>query len=136
MEEPTRRLAESKGIGANVVFAGFREDVPRLLRTADLFVLSSFFEGLPIALLEAMALAKPVVVTSAGGIPEVVRDGREGFVVPPGEPVELAKRIIEILSDDVQRASFGAAAQARAADFDIRKAVATMESVYEEVTPE
>ncbi|MDQ3958042.1 MAG: glycosyltransferase [Actinomycetota bacterium] len=132
-EPEIRKLAADLGLADTVVFAGFREDVPRLARTFDLFVLSSIHEGLPIALLEAMALSVPVVVTRAGGIPEVVRDGVEGYLVQPRDPDALAQKIVAVLRDDELAGRLGAAGAKRADDFDIRKAVERMESVYEEL---
>ncbi|MEW6269381.1 MAG: glycosyltransferase [Thermodesulfobacteriota bacterium] len=87
------------GLGGTVRFLGQRRDVPDLMRRFDCFVLSSIIEGMPNALLEAMALGRPVVTTSAGGSAEVVVDGESGFVVPPGDPAALATAIERVLRD-------------------------------------
>lgn len=95
LEETTRRL----GLADTVRFLGQRRDVPDLMRTFDCFVLSSVIEGMPNALLEAMALGRPVVTTSAGGSAEVVIDGESGLVVPPADPDALANAIERVLRD-------------------------------------
>jgi glycosyltransferase involved in cell wall biosynthesis len=133
LEPQTRRLAGELGLEGTVVFAGFRTDAQRLAATFDLFTLSSTYEGLPIALIEAMALGRPAVVTGVGGTPEVVTDGAEGLVVPPRDPSALADGLLRLLGDAELRAGMGARARARAFDFDIRKAVRRMEQVYTEL---
>jgi glycosyltransferase involved in cell wall biosynthesis len=90
-------LAVELGIKDKVIFTGFREDAVSITAACDLFALSSLFEGLPVALLEAMALGKPPVVTAVGGIPEVVTDGVEGFLVEPRDCEALAQRILTLI---------------------------------------
>lgn len=131
--EDTRRRAADLGLGGSVVLTGFREDALELCSVLDVFTLASLNEGLSISLLEAMALGKPSAVTRVGGIPEVVRDGVEGFLVPPGNPSALADRIVALLHDDDLRARMGKAARERALTFDIRLAVRRMEAVYGEL---
>ena len=75
------------------MFAGYRTDAPRICCAFDVFALSSVHEGLSIALIEALAVGTPAVVTSAGGLLEVVRDGVDGFVVPTRDPPALAERV-------------------------------------------
>ena len=130
LEADTRRLAGDLGLDGSVTFAGFRTDARRLIAASDLFVLSSAYEGLPIALIEAMALARPAVVTRVGGTPEVVTDGVQGLLVPPRDPAALARGVLRLLADPGLRARMGAAAAVRARDFDILKAVHRMEQVY------
>jgi glycosyltransferase involved in cell wall biosynthesis len=130
LEAETRRLAAELGLQETVVFAGFRTDARRLAAAFDVFTLSSTYEGLPIALIEAMALGRPAVVTRVGGTPEVVSDGAHGLLVPPRDPAALAAGLLRLLGDPGLRASMGAAARSRALDFDIRKAVRRMEQVY------
>jgi glycosyltransferase involved in cell wall biosynthesis len=130
LEAETRRLAVELGLTGTVLFAGFREDARRLAAAFDVFTLSSTYEGLPIALVEAMALGRPAVVTDVGGTPEVVTDGADGLLVPPGDPAALADGLLRLLGDPELRARIGQAARARAAAFDIRTAVARMEQVY------
>lgn len=129
-EADVRQRVLDEGLEEAVVFAGYRTDAPRVAGAADVFVLPSIREGLPIALLEAMAQGVPPVITSAGGMPEVVRDGVDGLVVPPAQPVALADAIIALLDDRELRSRLGDSARERAAAFDIRAAVRRMEEVY------
>ena len=133
LEDQVRADAERLGLGETVVFAGFREDVPRVMAAFDVFTLASRHEGLAIALLEALALGKPVVVTSVGGLPEVVSDGKEGFLVPPGDVHRLADRLVALLTDPSLRERLGDAGRSRAAAFDITRSVVRGAEVYEEL---
>ena len=134
MEPKLRDQVRALGLEEMVIFAGFREDAIRLAGTFDVFALPSVHEGLAIALIEAMALGKPAVVTSVGGLPEVVEDGRQGFVVPPADPGALAHAIITVLQDRAIRVSFGEEARRRAEAFSIKSAVQRIEAVYEELS--
>jgi glycosyltransferase involved in cell wall biosynthesis len=87
------------GIADRVSFLGFRSDIPRLLANADLFVLPSLNEGLPLAVLEAMAAARPVIATAVGGTTEVVRHRETGLLVPPSDANALASAIDELFRD-------------------------------------
>jgi glycosyltransferase involved in cell wall biosynthesis len=133
LEDDARRLAEKLGVGKAVVFAGFRPDVPRLMQAFDIFALSSEWEGLPIALLEAMYCGKPAVVTGVGGIREAIENDKEGIVVPPNDPEALAQGMLRLIDDEELRNRLGERARSRAREFDIRKAVRHMEAVYEEL---
>ena len=93
------KLTADLGIQKNIVFTGFRKDVFDIIPIFDMFVLSSLYEGLSLALLEAMSIGKPAVAPHVGGIPEVIEDGLNGFLVPPKNPKALAERIIQILKD-------------------------------------
>jgi glycosyltransferase involved in cell wall biosynthesis len=99
-----------------VVLAGFRPDVLSLHKAFDVFVLSSVTEGLGTSLLDAMACGKPIVATSAGGIPEVVEDGVTGLLVPPRDHHALAQAIVRLLKDAGMRERLGAAGRARACE--------------------
>jgi glycosyltransferase involved in cell wall biosynthesis len=96
-----------------VRFLGNRPDVPRLLAASDLFVLPSLWEGLPMALLEGMAAGLPVVATDVAGSRQVVRDGRDGILVPPGDAAALASAMAAVLANDEERARLGRAARDR-----------------------
>lgn len=95
LEDEAQRL----GLAGTVRFLGQRRDVPELMRTFDCFMLSSVIEGMPNALLEAMALGRPAVTTSAGGSAEVVIDGESGLVVPPRDAEALANAVERVLRD-------------------------------------
>ena len=89
----------ARGLSANFVFTGHREDVADLLGVFDVFVLSSHTEGLPLVILEAMSHGIPVVATAVGGIPEILQDGVTGYLHPPGDAATLAARLLELLGD-------------------------------------
>lgn len=126
--------ASALGIENRVLFPGFRDDVPRVLSALDVFVLSSDSEGTPYVVVEAMAMGKPVVATKAGGVPEQVRTGTEGFLVDCGDDAGLASGISRLLSDDALRAEMGRRARARAErEFSQAKAVEQLQAVYREV---
>ncbi len=108
-----RQLAAVAGVGAMVHLMGQRPDAAALLRQFDVFVLPSRVEGLPVALLEAMALERPVVVTPVGGVPEVVEDGREGLHVPVGDPEAIALAVDRLLRAPEAAETFGRSAAAR-----------------------
>lgn len=101
--------ARALGLADRVHFAGFRQDLDRLLPAFSVFCLSSHMEGLGTSLLDAMAFGLPVVATLAGGIPEAVEDGRTGRLVAQRDAPALAAALAEVLCDERQRAAFGAA---------------------------
>jgi glycosyltransferase involved in cell wall biosynthesis len=92
-------LSKLLGISGRVVFLGARRDIPELLASMDVFVLSSDLEGLPVALLEAMAAGRPVVATASGGIPSVIKDGVTGLLVKTGDEEGLASGIESVLKN-------------------------------------
>lgn len=126
-----RREVDRLGLGDCVVFTGPRADAPRVASAFDVFVVPSYEEGLSIALIEAMSLGKASVVTRVGGLPEVIRDGEEGLIVPARDPEELARGILKLLIDEGLREQMGEAATRRAKKFHIQSAVRRMEEVYE-----
>lgn len=94
----------AKNLGDSFRFLGYRSDIPELLASFDVYVLPSLWEGLPLALLEALRLGKFIVCTDVGGNPEVVDDGVHGFLVPPAEPKPLAKKLVEAIKSPELRA--------------------------------
>jgi glycosyltransferase involved in cell wall biosynthesis len=92
-------LADELGVGEDVQFLGWRENVAEIVRAADVFVLPSLKEGLPLAMLEAMATGVPIVSTPVNGIPDVITDGRNGLLVPPEAPDALAAAILKLFAD-------------------------------------
>jgi glycosyltransferase involved in cell wall biosynthesis len=101
------------GLGGRFVLAGHRTDIDRFLPHLDVMAMSSHTEGLPVALLEAMAAGVPVVATAVGGIPEVVEEAASGYLVLPGDPAALADRLRRLLADAGERRAFGARGRAR-----------------------
>lgn len=130
LEGELRALAAELGVADRVLFAGSRDDVFEILPAFDVFTLSSRFEGLPISLLEAMATGVAPVVTAVGGIPEVVTDGVDGMLVPPGDPGALAAALAKVLDDDALRAGLAERAVDRARKFDLASAVRRTEEIY------
>jgi len=103
--------AEALGIRDRIHLLGYRDDVKDWLGAMDVFTMPSLSEGLPLSLLEAMAAGVPPVVTKVGGMPEVVRDGENGFIVPPGNVAALASRISFLLENAQLAAKMGVAAR-------------------------
>jgi glycosyltransferase involved in cell wall biosynthesis len=101
------RQASQLDIQRQVTFLGYQSDVKALLQQIDVFVLSSLREGLPLAVLEAMSMGKPVVATAVGGVPEVVTQGVTGLLVPPNAPDVLASALIKLLGDPVAARAMG-----------------------------
>jgi glycosyltransferase involved in cell wall biosynthesis len=98
----------------HVFLTGFRPDVLSVHKAFDIFVMSSVTEGLGTSLLDAMACGKPIVATTAGGMPEVVKNGTTGILVPPRDHEAMANAIVDLLSNHQKRSEMGAAGQARA----------------------
>lgn len=107
------RQVKELGLEKHVLLPGFRADVLQLMKSADVFVMSSVTEGLGSTVLDAMAMKLAVVGTYAGGIPEAVVDGHTGLLVPPAQARDLAAAIVQLLKDPARRERMGAAGQAR-----------------------
>ncbi|QDV39717.1 glycosyltransferase [Tautonia plasticadhaerens] len=110
IEREVRRL----DLGRNVLLLGLRRDVSRLLSGADLALLTSISEGIPLTLIEAMAAGLPVVSTDVGGVAEVVEPGRTGLLAPAGDPEAIADRVATLIGEDRQRAELGDLGRQRA----------------------
>lgn len=103
--------SERRNLRGTVTFAGLQQDVSPFLDAADLVVLPSFWEGLPLGAVEAGAMGKPMVATAVDGTPEVVKDGESGLLVPPGDSNALANGIISLLADAPKRKAMGSRAK-------------------------
>lgn len=115
-----REYAAAAGISERVHLLGHRGDVSNILAAADVFAMPSFWEGLPVAMQEAMFAGLPVVASNVSGIPEGLTAPDEGFLVPPGDVPELSAALGTLLTDPVLRRRLGAAGQARAvAEFTV-----------------
>lgn len=108
-----QELAKSLGLADRVTFAGFRDDVPRFLAESQIFCLCSHWEGLPLSILEAMAVGLPVVASDVGGVSEIVQEGVTGFLVKRGDIDGLADRLRLLLQDPQLRHRMGQAGRAR-----------------------
>ena len=125
------RLVQERSLGGRVVFLGERRDVPELLRAMDAFVLPSRSEGLPMALLEAMACGLPVVATRVGGIPEAVREGEGGLLCDPGDSGGLRDALCRLISDPPLRRRLGRGARvAFERRFSLQRMVEGYERLY------
>lgn len=128
--------AREQGCADSVQFLGTRRDVPQLLAAMDVFAFPSHFEGLPGAVVEAMAAGLPVVATPVDGTAELLEAYRTGLFVRPKAPAELAWALTRLLDDPELREALGTAAQREAeAAFDIDTMVANFEALYREVGP-
>jgi glycosyltransferase involved in cell wall biosynthesis len=130
--EPARTQARGLGLASRVHFLGVRTDIPDLLAAMDAFVLSSDWEGNPLSVIEAMAAGLPTVSTAAGGVPELVENGKEGFVVPLGDVDGLAASMTFLLNHKEVRQTMGGAAARRARDqFDVSVMIKAYQQLYE-----
>ena len=111
--------------------AGWRDDVPNLLSRADIYVLPSLYEGLPNAVIEAMASGTPVIATAVAGTPEIIEKGRSGWLVPPGDPSALAAALTEALGSDLN--SVGEQAMQRARAFSSHRMAAGFADTYSDL---
>jgi len=137
-EERTRleRLAERLGIRGRVAFAGWVGDARTELRGADVFVLASDLEGLPLSVLEAMLARLPVVATDVGSVREAVVDGETGIVVPAGDLDAVIAAIGRLAADRALRERLGAAGRVRVRErFVAEKMAAGFERLYRELVP-
>ncbi len=114
-EALTTQIAQL-GLRKNFILAGFRPDLDRWLPNFDVFALPSYTEGLPNVVLESFAARVPVVATAVGGTPEVIEDGHNGFLVPPGEAQPLADRLGELLGNERRRETMGMSGYYRVRD--------------------
>jgi glycosyltransferase involved in cell wall biosynthesis len=133
-EDRLRKQAMGEGIGDATLFLGTRRDLPELFRAMDVFAFPSLWEGFPIALLSAMAAGLPVIVTPVGGVPEVVEDGFNGWVVPAGDPAALAAAIWRVHEDPVGASVLGEAAEATIRNrYSHRTTARRIMEIYEQV---
>ncbi|MCK4905794.1 glycosyltransferase [bacterium] len=130
-KDELKGLAEKLEINKYVVFTGIRKDIQAILAITDIFVLPSTSEGFGISILEAMAKTKPVVATSVGGIPEIIQNGINGFLVPPRSAKSLASAIISILENPQKGVEMGINGRKRVEKyFSIDETVRKTEELY------
>ncbi len=134
LEAEMRALHAQLGLGEQVQLLGYRADAVDVLAAADVFVMASKWEGLPVALMEATALGLPCVLTEVGGMPDAL--GADGARwVPPADPGALADALAEVGADDALRARLAARSAAAAAQFDVARAARAIEHHYAPPVP-
>src|SRR5262249_32673556 len=115
----------------SITFTGRRDDVPAVTAALDVAVLPSYREAQGLSILEAMALARPVVASAVGGIPEMIDDGRTGLLVPPRDPAALAAAITRLLRDPAEAAQLGRAGHDLVDErFCVEQMVRAVETIY------
>jgi glycosyltransferase involved in cell wall biosynthesis len=124
-------LVDRLGLTDSVLFTGFQMDVFEIIATFDVTVLPSFFEGMGRVLLEAMAMEKPVVASRVGGIPDLVEDGVNGFLVSPGKIRELREGLLKVLCDRKLARKLGRQGRKRINDqFSAETMVQSIDKIY------
>ena len=132
--EQLKRMAAELGLNGSVIFAGWRQDIPAIMRASDVVTLPSHSEGLGRVLLEAMVCGKPTVGTRVGGIPSVIEEGKTGLLVPPKDPAALAGALVSVLSSRELSRAMGEAGRSRAEqEFSMRVIARRFEAVYNEL---
>jgi glycosyltransferase involved in cell wall biosynthesis len=132
-EAETRALHASLDLDGRVILTGRRDDAVAVMGACDAFVMASNNEGLPVAIMEALALGLPVVSTAVGGIPEAITDGVEGLLVPARDPGALADAVTRVATDATLRTRLAVGAMAAGDRYDIRTTVSRLEDIYREV---
>jgi glycosyltransferase involved in cell wall biosynthesis len=133
LETELRAMHAQLGLGDRFQLLGHRPDAVRVMSAFDVFCLPSHYEGLPVALMEALALGLPVVATRVGGLAELVTDGREAVLVSPRRPEQLAEALLALLRDPRRRAEMSRCALQTAETLNIENTVREVEAVYREV---
>jgi glycosyltransferase involved in cell wall biosynthesis len=137
LERSARKLSEELGIDKVCHFTGEYKDIPSLLGVMDCFVLPSLWEGFPIVLLEAMATGVPIVATNIPGNDEVITSGKNGWLVPPGDPSALAEKVLGLLNDPGQASLFAEFGRERIRqEFTREKMLDSIQNVYQIVVDE
>ena len=124
------KLIVETGMQEHFVLPGFRDDVDRILPMLTITAMSSLWEGLPLAFLEAMSAGKPIVANDVDGAGDVVIEGETGFLVPPQRPDKMAARILTLLRDEDLRNRMGALARERSEDYSVQRMNSSVTSLY------
>ena len=123
---------KSLGLGEVVILAGHSREIPKVLATLDVAALCSEREGSPLAVLEYMDAAKPIVASQVGGVPDLIAGGEQGLLVPPGEPGALRRAVARLLRDPDDARNLGAAArERRRREFTIQNTIGRTEALYQ-----
>ncbi|MBE9575075.1 MAG: glycosyltransferase family 4 protein, partial [Proteobacteria bacterium] len=130
LEEEVRSEVSRTGVSEKVTFLGWRDDIPEIMQVLDIFVLPSLNEGMGRVLVEAMAAGKPIVASNVGGIPDLVKDGQNGFLVKPGDSKSLSFAIKKLLDDKKMREEMGKKGRAMAGNYSVKKMVKKIDALY------
>ena len=133
LDHELKQLAKKLCIEDKVIFTGFRKDAVEIMSIFDVFVLSSLWEGLPVAVLEAMALSKPVVATDVGGCSELIANGENGFLIKPEDDTGLSRAVISILKNPEFAEKMGNNSRKKVEQFSVDKMVERTEELYEKL---
>jgi len=132
-EAEIRAMCTDLGLDEKVILTGFRPDAVRVMAACDVFTLASQWEGLPVAIMEALALGLPVVATNVGGVGEELHDDVDALLVPPRDAKALADAIERVVTDESLRRRLADASRRRAAEFDVGRTVEILEETYTRV---
>jgi len=127
------RLIDELNLKEKLFLLGYRNDVARILSILTITAMSSLWEGLPLAFLEAMSAGRPIVANDVDGARDVVIDGETGFLVPPHQPSKMAERILYLLNNEKHCHEMGHVAQQRSAYFSTQRMAGQIESLYKEL---
>jgi glycosyltransferase involved in cell wall biosynthesis len=128
------RHARNLGLADRVIFTGWRRDLPRIYADLDVLAVTSHNEGTPVSAIEAMAAGCPVVATHVGGLPDLIRDGETGYLVPPGDAPALAAAVLRVLREPETAQRLGKAARMAARErFAAQRLITDMEQLYLEL---
>jgi glycosyltransferase involved in cell wall biosynthesis len=130
LKEDLAALAQDLGIEKNILFLGWKDNAAEIISLYDIFVLPSLNEGMGRVLVEAMALGKPIVASNIGGIPDLIFHGKNGFLVPPQKPRELAQYIQLLLEDENKRTKMGQEGKKLSQNFSVEQMVQKIEGLY------
>jgi glycosyltransferase involved in cell wall biosynthesis len=130
LKNDLQSLSGKLGLGKKFIFAGFCKDIPAILSLLDIVVIPSLTEGLGMAVIEAMAMGKPIVASSVGGIKELLKDGKTALLVPPKDPKALAEKIIYLMTHQNEAKQIGLRAKEESKKYDISAHVKTLGNYY------
>ena len=130
LEEDVKREASRTGVSDKVKFLGWRDDIPEIMQVLDIFVLPSLNEGMGRVLVEAMASGKPIVASNVGGIPDLVKDGQNGFLVGPGDVNGLSLAMKKLIEDEELRVKMGAKGRAMAQSYGVEEMIRKIDDLY------
>jgi glycosyltransferase involved in cell wall biosynthesis len=130
LEKELKEEAYQAGVSDKVKFLGWRDDIPEIMQIIDIFVLPSLNEGMGRVLVEAMASGKPIVASNVGGIPDLVKNGHNGFLVAPGDVNGLSLAIKKLIEDEQLRLKMGRKGRNMAPHFRVEKMVEKIDALY------